>query len=351
MDARLAGPGLGIARFIHELSARLAARPDVELVWFGDPGLAPDEAAAVRPVHRYPYPVLDSAVGRRWVARERLDVLHFPGNTGWGRSGPVPFVLTIQDLIFLTTRVRGRRLRQIVGHRYARANVRRAARHAANVVVSSEATAAAVRATLPPADPRVVYLGVEQPADAGHTGAPSGDGEPYIVAFSGRDPRKGVDLVLEGLRMARSRGLRLRLFAGAGIPDGFEADAAPELSAGRIELLGYLPRSEMWEVLRSASALVYPSHAEGFGLPVIEAMSAGVPVISGLAPATREIGGDAMLTVDSSAPARSIATALDRLHEEPGLRERLIEAGVARATEFTWEQTAARYLELYADSA
>ncbi len=84
---------------------------------------------------------------------------------------------------------------------------------------------------------------------------------------------------------------------------------------------------------------------------VIEAMSVGVPVISGLAPATREIGGDALLVIDPAAPVASIAETLDRLVREPRLRERSVEAGISRAQEFTWERTASRYLELYAEAA
>jgi len=349
IDARLAGPGLGIARFISQLSRRLVSSPGVEVVWFGDPSLAPDGVRSRYAVHRYPYPVLDSPVGRRWVARAGLDVFHFPGNTGWGRPGPVPVVLTVHDLIFCTTTIRNRGLRQVVGHRYARRNAPLAARAAVRVASPSEATAAEVSASFPGVWPEVIPNGVEAPPSA--PAAPV-EGSPYVVAFSGRDPRKGLDLALDGLRSMRSEPpYRLRVLAGAGLPDGFEARAGAELASGRVEILDYLSRAEMWEVLRGGSALVYPSSAEGFGLPVIEAMSVGVPVISGLAPATREIGGDALLVIDPAAPAASIAETLDRLAREPRLRERSVEAGISRAQEFTWERTASRYLELYAEAA
>lgn len=351
IDARLAGPGLGVARFIDELSRRLAVAPGIEVVWFGGPDLAPEEVGARRPVHRYPYPLLDSAVGRRWVARAGLDVMHFPGNTGWERSGPVPFVLTVHDLIFFATGIRDRSLRQVLGHRYARRNVPRSARAAARVAAPSEATAAEVRAALPGVDPLVVPNGVETPPSRAPRGV---EGSPYVVAFSGRDPRKGLDLALQGLRqMSASTGdpYRLRVLAGAGLPEGFETRAASELASGRVEILGYLSRPQMWEVLGGARALVYPSTAEGFGLPVIEAMSVGVPVISGLAAATREVGGEAMLPIDPGAPAESVGAALDRLHAEPELRERLVAAGLERAREYTWDRAAARYLTLYGEAA
>jgi len=83
-------------------------------------------------------------------------------------------------------------------------------------------------------------------------------------------------------------------------------------------------------VLGGASALVYPSVAEGFGLPVLEAMAVGVPVITGLAPATTELGDGAVLTIDGADPVGSIAAALRRLSAEPGLADELARRGRRR---------------------
>ena len=101
------------------------------------------------------------------------------------------------------------------------------------------------------------------------------------MAFSGRDPRKRVDLALEAVLALGPDAPRLRVLAAAGLPSGFEERAAAAIAAGRVELLGRVPRDQLWSVLSGASALVYPSVAEGFGLPVLEAMAVGVPVVTG----------------------------------------------------------------------
>jgi glycosyltransferase involved in cell wall biosynthesis len=333
LDARHAARGLGIGVFVTELGSHLSMLDDIEVVLLGEGS---------------PYPVLDSALGHRAARRLGVDVLHFTGNTGWIRPRSIPFVLTVHDLLFLDTGVRGRSVRQVAGHRYERLNVRRAAAAAAAVAVPSEATAAAARRALAPrSDPVVIPNGVEPPAAPPEE--PGRDG--YVVAFGGRDPRKRVDLALEGVLALGPDAPRLKILAGAGVPAGFEDRAAAAIVSGRVELLGHLPRGDMWRVLSGASALVYPSIAEGFGMPVLEAMSVGVPVVTGLSPATSELGDGAILPIDHADPVRSIAAALRRLRTEAGLATELAARGRRRAAEFSWARTAERYAGLYREVA
>jgi glycosyltransferase involved in cell wall biosynthesis len=333
LDTRHAARGLGIGVFVSGLADALETIPDIEVVRLGN---------------KEPYPLLDSALGHRAARRRGVDVLHFTGNTGWVRSRSMPFVLTFHDLVFLDSGLRGRRARQVVGHRYERLVAGRAARAAAAVAVPSDATAEAVRRTLAPrSDPVVIPHGAEPPA--ARPGAPEGEG--YVVAFSGHDPRKRVELALEAVLALGPEAPRLKVLAAAGVPPGFEKRAAPALAAGDVELLGRLPRRELWSVLSGASALVYPSVAEGFGLPVLEAMSVGVPVITGLAPATIELGDGAVLTIDRADPVGSIAAALRRLRTEPGLADELAARGRRRAAEFSWTRAAERYAALYREVA
>jgi glycosyltransferase involved in cell wall biosynthesis len=347
LDARHAARGFGIATMLTALATRLVARDDIELIWCGDPRLAPPGTAEVIDLRRWPYPLFDSAVGKAVVRGQRADVLHLTGNTGWGGSWqPVPFVLTIHDLIFLRTTIGNRGLRQVVGHRYARRNVRRAACRAAVVAVPSRHTAAAVTAELDGVKRlELIYQGVDQHGSHGRARAT----DPYVVAFSGRDPRKGVDLVLHALRAAGLPDWRLKVLAGAGLPDGFEDLAAADVASGRVEILDYVPRSELISTLQSARAVAYASRDEGFGLPVLDAMAAGVPVITGLAPVTREVAGDAALMIDPADPVPSMAAALRRLAREPVLAEGLAERGRARAAEFSWDRMAEQYVRLYRD--
>jgi glycosyltransferase involved in cell wall biosynthesis len=345
IDARNAGPGLGIATFLRALVDGLVGTPGLEIVWFGPQTAAPAGVADVR--EPGPYPLLDSALGRRWARDARVDVFHFASNTGWWRPGPAPTVQTIHDLIYMDTGIGNRGLRQVFGHRYLRANVPRSAPRATRVVAPSQATADAIRDRLGvDATPTVIPQGIEVPEV---TRPPEGE-PPYVVAFSAQDPRKGVEHAIAGVRGSRSRP-RLVLLAGAGVPSGFDRLAAPDLESGQLSVRGYLPREELWTVLAGAEALIYPSLAEGFGMPLVEAMAVGVPVITGLSPATAEVGGEAAIAIDPAAPGQSIAAALDRLRDDPAYRLQVIQRGYDRARDFDWTVTAQTYADLYAELA
>jgi glycosyltransferase involved in cell wall biosynthesis len=357
-DARHAARGLGISTFLVHLAQELVALGSVELIWLGDPALAPAGVTSFARPDRLPYPVLDGPLGRVLAGRLRADVMHFAGNTGWAKPGPVPAVLTLHDLIFLSGSVHGRSARQIVGHRYERWLLMRAVSAATVVAVPTQTVAREVRARLGTAtDPHVVYEGVSPPARVagyvsreplgaphGRTGAPR---RPYLVAFAGRDPRKRTAAIVDAWRSVASLGIDLRLLASGGLAPELRASLTPEVALGNVEILDHLPRPDLWEVIAGALALAYPSSNEGFGLPVLEAMAAGTPVLSGLAPATREVGGDAIIGLDERDVPGSIAAAVTRLYEDRDFAEAVSLVGRAHAARFSWRATAEHYLELY----
>jgi glycosyltransferase involved in cell wall biosynthesis len=345
IDARAVWRGLGIAQFVTNLTLELADR--VEVVWFGDPALAPLDGEVVD-LGRAPYPLLDLGVARRVARRVGVEVMHFTANTGWRVAGAPPFILTVHDLMFMDTPVRGRSVRQIVGHRYARRNVLRAIAAAHTVAAPSAASAAEIRDRGAPVRPPVVIPnGVDLTPPGDTVGGDHRDLETvYAVAFAGRDPRKGTELAVAGWRAA-GWPAQLQLMGAAGLPPRLEEAIAGERARGEIVVHRYLDRPRLHEVLRGGVALIYPSRAEGFGLPVIEALAAGVPVITGLAPATVEVGGDAILRISAAEPEASIAAALRRLRDEPRLRSRLIAAGHAIAGRYSWRACADAYLDIY----
>jgi glycosyltransferase involved in cell wall biosynthesis len=114
----------------------------------------------------------------------------------------------------------------------------------------------------------------------------------------------------------------------------------------KVKLLDYIDRADMPSLLSSALGLVFPSLDEGFGLPMLEAMSCGCPVITSHVSALPEVGGDAALYVD---PLRidSIEEAMHALYHDASIRKRLIEKGVVRARGFSWENTARLSLQAF----
>ena len=180
-----------------------------DVVWIGEPRGAPDGVTRCFAPPR-PYPALDLRPGV--VDTARLDVLHFPANTGWIRRGPIPTVLTIQDTIFLSTSFRsGRSARQLVGHRYAAVNVRRAIRLATRVVVPTQSTASSVRNQIRGAPPlATIPWAVELPGIPPEE-PPASPQEEYLLAFAAPDPRKRLDLVFEAWeQLAPDTGIQLR---------------------------------------------------------------------------------------------------------------------------------------------
>ncbi len=355
-DARLAHRGLGISTFVVQLGRALVRTGEVELVWLGDPRLAPPEITAVVRVDRRPYPLLDGPAGRALARRLQGDLMHFTGNTSWGHRTSVPSVLTVHDLIFLDSSLRSRSLRQKLGHRYERLCVPRAAAQADVLVVPSQTVAADIEARLM-RSPLVVHGGVEAIRGPGDTHAePSARADrpaaapPYIVAFAGRDPRKNTEAVVAAWRQLAGSPLHLHLLAAGGMPPALLGSLEPELAAGTVAIHPHLPRAQIWSLLTEALALIYPSSDEGFGLPVLEGMAAGIPVLAGIAAVTREIGGDAIVALEPGDVVGSTAAAVAQLLADPVLVAELGVRGVARASQFTWEAAAAGYLTAYREA-
>ena len=175
----------------------------------------------------------------------------------------------------------------------------------------------------------------------------------YVLAVGTLEPRKNLTTLLEAFARLRRDGevdadLRLVLAGARGWLD--EPIFATVRSLGleeAVRFTGFVDDDDLPAVYSGAALFVFPSLHEGFGLPLLEAMACGVPVVTSNISSMPEVAGDAAVLVDPR-DEQSLAAAIARLLRDEALRDRLREAGIARARQFSWEATARRTLDAYA---
>jgi glycosyltransferase involved in cell wall biosynthesis len=281
-----------------------------------------------------------------------VDLLHAPTPLA-PRRGKRPLVVTVHDAVpwthpqTLTPR----------GVRWHRTVIARAAASADAIVVPTQAVADELARHVPFAG-RAVVVGegvsadLALPSDADERAAALGLPDvPFAVTLATIEPRKGLDVLLAALATPGAPDAPLLVVGQPGWGSIDVARQAEELGlGGRVRLLGRLGDADLAVVLHRASVLVAPSRAEGFGLPVLEAMAAGVPVVSSDAPALAEVGGGATLTVPVGNSA-ALADALGAVLRDGSLRQRMAADGLRRASDFSWDDAGRRLWELYAELA
>jgi glycosyltransferase involved in cell wall biosynthesis len=166
--------------------------------------------------------------------------------------------------------------------------------------------------------------------------------EPYFLFVGTVEPRKNVPALVSAWRDLRARHEVNLVIAGRTRSDAPDIAPAPGLI-----LPGEVAEDRLAELYSGAIACVYPSLYEGFGLPPLEAMQCGCPVITSKDPAVTEVCGDAAIHVDAT-DVRAITTAMEALLLNPGERTRRRELGLSRAARFSWQRTAALTREVYA---
>lgn len=214
------------------------------------------------------------------------------------------------------------------------------------VIAVSEATRREVIASygLSPDRVRAIPNGYD-PAEFAPAGPATDDGGgPYVLYVGNLLPHKNLPRLVEAVaRAARQSPVRL-VIAGSGTPGRFaELGRLAERAGSRLELMPYVSQQALPALYRGARLVAMPSLAEGFGLPALEAMACGTPVVVGKTAAMPEVVGDAGLLVDPE-DTGAIANAILRLLTQDPLRKELIARGLARATEFSWERTARQVL-------
>ncbi len=342
------GAGLWIAGLVEALVALDGPLPPKITIFSSS---WKDRAGPVAPAgvsvadHRWPGRVLNWL----WHRREWPPVEHLTGKTFDVVHSPSPLLVpsrsaarlvTIHDLDFLDHPERG--LREI-GRDYAELAGAHA-RRADGVVVSSETTAATLTKRLNVRPERITVCPVGAPHWTPRPGTAQGE---HVLFVGTLGVRKNIGRLLRAYAALRAEreGVPPLLLAGGQGPDSIPELDDPALCASVLQL-GYVEAPRLKTLYESAAMLVLPSLDEGFGIPVLEAMTMGVPVVVSDRGSLPEVAGQAGVLVDPD-DTSALTAAMAGLLDDPDRRTRLAEAGIVQARLFRWATSAATLLDAY----
>lgn len=339
---RLTGAGVFVARLVRELSgagdvdlALVSKKDDVER-WssFGD----------VHPLAPSPRPLRllwEQTGGPKAARATGASVWHGPHYTLPLRV-PVPSVVTVHDLTFFDRPGAHERSKVL----FFRRMIRAACRRADAVVCVSERTATRLRELVPVAGEVVT---IPHGVDTDHfrpDGPAEARGFPYVLFVGTIEPRKNVDGLVRAFARLRQAHPEVHLLL-AGLPgwgaQDVEVAIARTRSHDRVELLGYYPDEYLPHLIRGASAFVYPSAEEGFGLPVLEALACGVPAVTTADTVMADVADGAALLAPAG-DEEALAAAIDTALTDPAPWRA---AGPPVAARRTWAAAAAAHADLY----
>lgn len=364
----LSTPGNGIARYVRALLRRMLDAESADHDWLlyarsrsVAEGLGLDALGARRAQVRHD--ALPANVGRllslassqpAWLLRDRPD-LH------WGPAHRLPLwlprrtarVVTIHDLCWIKAADTMRR-----STRWLDARLMPRALHAADRIIAvSTTTADDLRRTFPQAAERVVV--VHEAADSLPAPAPIstlaalGVDAPYVLFVGTLEPRKNLPRLLQAFHRVTSDSatdVQLVLAGGVGWGDADLAALVRQLKLeSRVRLIGMVDDARLATLYRHAQCLAMPSLYEGFGLPLLEALAQGTPVLTSNTASMPEVAGDAAVLVDPLS-VESIAEGLGRMLGDPELRARLAAEAPRQAARFSWTRAAEETLRVFEEA-
>ena len=309
----------GTARYLKALLRELQRRDDVDVTTLSF-GRDTRLSTLARDAVWYPF-----ALGRR----RNAELLHCPTYRGPVRSA-LPLVVTVHDLAVLRHPRAFNRWSRLYGPRV----VPRVLAAARRVIAVSEFTKRELIELLqvPEDKIRVVPNGVDG------TFTPDGpaEGGEYVLAVGTLEPRKNLPRLVEAMRRSD---VELRVVGARGW-------GGVEVGGNGVRWLGEVSDSELARLYRGARCVAYPSLYEGFGIPVLEAMACGVPVVTSRGTAMEEIADGAAVLVDPNDPAE-LAAGIDRASAE---RDVLVARGLDRASAFRWDAVAEATVAVYGEA-
>lgn len=281
----------------------------------------------------------ESVTVPRQAARDEVDLLHFlyaAGPLRWSNG----LVVNVFDVISWALPGYG-------GRWLYEALSRRAARRADRVITLSESAREDLGRLLGLAADRTAVIPLAGPPVTGGRK----DVKPYWLFVGGTEHRKNLPLALQAFARLERTDMRLRVvgdISPAPIRDDPEVltSRIPEEVADRVEWLGFVDDEELERLYAGATALLFPSRYEGFGLPVLEAMARRTPVITSNVSSLPEVASGAALMVDPDDPD-ALVLAMRRVADDEGLRQELVDAGLEVLSRYSWRATAERTVEVY----
>lgn len=307
-------------------------------------------------LHCPSYPLWEQVALPRAVARVRPDLLHCTSNTAPVKC-PVPLVLTLHDIIFLEKRQSSSRsLYQEMGWHYRRLVVPRILSECRKIITVSNFECNRIREALNLPKDRLtaVYNGYSPhfrqmpPApEIVHKYIPSDD---YLFFLGNTDPKKNTPRVLKayGLYLRQSKHKRPLLIADLkeeAIDGILSAEGIKEVKP-YLSFPGYIPNADLAALYNGAFAFLYPSLRESFGIPMLESMACGTPVIAGNTSAMPEIAGEGALLADPL-DENDIARKILLLEEDDTFYQQQVDYGLERVKLFSWRKSAEALLKIY----
>ena len=366
IDAQIVRPPMsGVESSTYNLIEHLCREtPEYEYVIYHPPGVAmppgtsgphvrlscPRLPTSLRPVRIF----WQHAFLPVRLRRDRVNLLHAPAYTA-PLAANVPVVLTIHDTLALKFPNLCKRLNSIHYGVFMPPCARRAAR----IIVPSECTRRDVINILniPPGKVRVIPWGVsrtfrpvEDKEQLARVRAELGLPERYILYTGNIEPKKNLPVLIEAFATAHKSGRithRLVIAGRKGWRHSNVFRTVRDLGIGEfVRFLGYVPHESLAALYSGASVFAFPSLYEGFGLPPLEAMACGTPVVTTTAGALPEVVGSAALTVPPES-VRELRIAIEKVLANQFLSAKLRELGLKRAGIFSWKNTARRTVEVY----